>query len=57
MSERPAPGSLQGMRHCLDDAEIAVSRSGTVTIKCVSPNRAARIYDILTKLQKEGPDR
>lgn len=55
MTEKPAPGSLSGLRHCLEDAEITLHPC-TVTILCVSPNRAARLKEILERLQKEGPD-
>lgn len=56
MSERPAPGILSGLRHALEDAEITSKHPHTIRIKCVSPNRAARIARILADLQKEGPD-
>jgi hypothetical protein len=54
--QREAGGDIKVMRHGLDDAHIARA-TRTISITCVSQNRAMAVEAALKRLQEDGPDR
>jgi hypothetical protein len=60
--QREAGGDIKVLRHGLEDATIHLgtprgSIRDTITIRCVSGNRAMAVEAALKRLQEDGPDR